>query len=242
METTSRAGANVSPGAPSTPDDVEAGREARDMPGTRGSLDGYLLAEFPWYGLDEAFTGPRWLMQVGTAADGTVEYGSTGHGEEPTVRVEAAHDKQRFAVVVTVAGRPVRRSADGTGVLEATSVSSVAWLAGSGLLSCTWPSQMERGLRDDWLEQQTAIAWELADDLEGPAWTTLTLPVDGVPTPFHYRESEYGWVLAGSATYGRGDSRFGGAGTGVHIGAYGRGMSAYGLGFSVIKDIAEYAE
>ena len=29
------------------------------------SVDGYLLADFPWYGLDEAFTGPRWLTQVG---------------------------------------------------------------------------------------------------------------------------------------------------------------------------------
>ncbi|MGP4000906.1 hypothetical protein [Streptomyces sp. 8N706] len=230
METTSRLGAQGASDEPSPSDDVEAGRPAAELPGGR-SLDGYLLAGFPWYGLDEAFSGPRWLMQVGTAADGTVEHGSTGHGEEPSVRVETEHDKQRFAVVVTVASRPVRRSADGTGVLEATSVSSAAWLAGSGLLSCTWPTQMERALRDDWLEQQTAIAWELADDLSAPDWTTLSLPVDGVPTPFHYRESEYGWVLAGSAQ----------AQEGVHIGAYGRGMSAYGLGFSVIKDIASYA-
>jgi hypothetical protein len=28
---------------------------------------------------------------------------------------------------------------------------------------------------------------------------------------------------------------------GVHVGAYGRGMSAYGLGFAMIKDIAAYA-
>jgi hypothetical protein len=243
MDTTGRVGAQGALGAPSTSDDVEAGRAPQEeVAGVRRGLEGYLLADFPWYGLDEAFTGPRWLMQVGAAADGTVEHGSTGHGEEPTVRVEAEHDQQRFAVVVTVASRPVRRSADGTGVLEATSVSSAAWLAGSGLLSCTWPAQMERVLRDDWLEQQTAIAWELADDLDGPSWTTLTLPVDGVPTPFHYRESEYGWVLAGSAIEGRGDSRSSGAGacTGVHIGAYGRGMSAYGLGFSVVKDISEY--
>jgi hypothetical protein len=55
--------------------------------------------------------------------------------------------------------------------------------------------------------------------------------VDGVPTSFAYRESEYGWVLAGSASEGP---------EAVHIGAYGRGMSAYGLGFSVIKDLAAY--
>lgn len=53
--------------------------------------------------------------------------------------------------------------------------------------------------------------------------------MDGVPTPFHYRESEFGWVLAGSTQEG------------VHVGAYGRGMSAYGLGFAMIKDITTYA-
>ncbi|MEK8172500.1 hypothetical protein NKH77_34560 [Streptomyces sp. M19] len=170
-------------------------------------------------------------MQVGSAADGTVEYGSTGHGDEPSLRAEADPDEQRFAVVVTLAGRPVRRSADGTGVLEATSASSAAWLAGSGLLSCTWPSRMERALRQDWLDQQTAIAWELADDLEGPSWSRLSLPVNGSPRDFFHRESEYGWVLAGSA------------GDGVHLGAYGRGLSAYGLGFSVIQNlVAAYEE
>ena len=57
---------------------------------------------------------------------------------------------------------------------------------------------MDHSLRDDWLDQQTETAWELADDLDGADWSTLSLPVDGVPTPFHYRESEFGWVLAGS--------------------------------------------
>ncbi|MFF4831995.1 hypothetical protein [Streptomyces sp. NPDC001315] len=195
----------------------------------RRTVDGYLLAPFPWYGLDEAFTGSRWLMQVGTAADGAVEHGSIGHGEEPSVRNEATEDKERFAVVVTVAANPVRRSADGTGLLEATSVSSAAWLAGVGLLSFTWPGHMDHSLRDSWLEQQTETAWVLADDLGGPDWSTLSLPVDGAPVPFHYRESEYGWVLAGSTQEG------------VHVGAYGRGMSAYGLGFAMIKDISAYA-
>lgn len=160
--------------------------------GAARKVDGYLLAAFPWYGLDEAFTGPRWLMQVGAAADGTVEHGATGHGEEPTIKVEPPQD-ERFAVVVTVASRPVRRSGDGTGVLEATSVSTAAWLAGSGLLAQTWPTQMDRTLRQDWLDQQTMLAWELADDLGGGSWSELMLPVDGVPTSFAYRESEYGW-------------------------------------------------
>ncbi|WP_037676255.1 hypothetical protein [Streptomyces griseus] len=219
METTSRAVAQ----APA----AEGGQQ---VPSARRTVDGYLLAPFPWYGLDEAFTGPRWLMQVGTAADGAVEHGSIGHGDEPSVRNEStAEDRERFAVVVTVAANPVRRSADGTGLLEATSVSSAAWLAGVGLLSFTWPGQMDHSLRDDWLEQQTETAWALADDLSGAEWSTLSLPVDGTPTPFHYRESEFGWVLAGSTEQG------------VHVGAYGRGMSAYGLGFATIKDIAGYA-
>ncbi|MFB7214419.1 hypothetical protein [Streptomyces sp. NPDC056255] len=219
METTSRVGAED---APST-------GTAEGMPAARRTVDGYLAATFPWYGLDEAFTGPRRLMQVGIAADGTVQHGSVGHGDEPSVRADAGAEKQRFAVVVSMASSPVRHSGDGTGVLDATTVSSAAWLAGSGLLACTWPPQMDHALRDDWLDQQTETAFELADDLDGPAWSVLSLPVDGVPVPFHYRESEFGWVLAGSAPGG------------VYIGAYGRGMSAYGLGFSVIGDIAAYA-
>jgi hypothetical protein len=218
METTSQAVAQA-----------PAAEGAQQVPSARRTVDGYLLAPFPWYGLDEAFTGPRWLMQVGTAADGAVEHGSIGHGDEPSVRTEGTQEREKFAVVVTVAANPVRRSADGTGLLEATSVSSAAWLAGVGLLSFTWPGQMDHSLRDDWLEQQTETAWALADDLDGPAWSTLSLPVDGVPTPFHYRESEFGWVLAGSTQEG------------VHVGAYGRGMSAYGLGFAMIKDISVYA-
>jgi hypothetical protein len=213
METTSRAEPQTTQG----------------VPGARCAVDGYLRAGFPWYGLDEAFTGPRWLMQVGMASDGSVEHGSTGHGDEPSFRAELGPEEQRFAVVVTMASKPVRRSPDGTGVLEATSVSAAAWLAGSGLLSCTWPTHMERALRQDWLEQQTSLAWDLADQLDGDEWTTLSLPVDGAPTDFRYRESEYGWVLAGAA------------GDGAHIGAYGRGMSAYGLGFAVVKDIETYA-
>ncbi|MCF1598219.1 hypothetical protein [Streptomyces muensis] len=222
METTSQTTSRAVAQEPA----VESGQQ---LASARRTVDGYLLAPFPWYGLDEAFTGPRWLMQVGMAADGTVEHGSTGHGDEPSVRNEATEDREKFAVVVTVAAHPSRRSADGTGLLEATSVSSAAWLAGVGLLSFTWPGQMDHTLRDDWLEQQTETAWALADDLDGSDWSTLSLPVDGVPTPFHYRESEFGWVLAGSTQEG------------VHVGAYGRGMSAYGLGFAMIKDISAYA-
>ncbi|GHH40036.1 hypothetical protein [Streptomyces candidus] len=224
METTSRAGAQEDTGAP-------GGSTAGGGPAARRTVDGYLSAPFPWYGLDEAFTGPRWLMQVTAAADGTVQHGAVGHGDEPTIRAAAEDglDKERFAVVVTVAANPVRRSGDGTGTLEATSVSSAAWLAGSGLLSQTWPAQLDHSMRDNWLAQQTEVCFDLADDLQGEDWSSLSLPVDGVPTPFHYRESEYGWVLAGST------------GSGVHLGAYGRGMSAYGLGFSVVKDIQAYA-
>lgn len=218
METTSRVGAD---GAPSRV-------TAEGVATTRRTVDGYLAAPFPWYGLDGAFTGPRWLMQVTAGADGTVQHGSTGHGEEPVVRTDAGAEKARFAVVVTLASSPVRGSGDGTGVLDATTVSSAAWLADAGLLACTWPPQMDHTLRSEWLKQQTETAFELADDLDRAPWSTLSLPVDGVPVEFHYRESEFGWVLAGSAPKG------------VHIGAYGRGMSAYGLGFAVVDDITAY--
>ncbi|WP_236246600.1 hypothetical protein [Streptomyces sp. CC210A] len=224
METTSQVEAQAQ--AEPVPDTTPT---SEGVPAVRRTADGYLRASFPWYGLDGAFTGPRWLMQVGTAADGTVQHGSTGHGEEPTIRPEGGADRSRFAVVVTVAASPVRRSGDGTGVLDATTASSAAWLAGSGLLAYTWPAQLDHALRSEWLDQQTETAFALADDLDGPAWTTLSLPVDGEPQPFHYRESEFGWVLAGSAPGG------------VHLGAYGRGMSAYGLGFSVVTDLSAYS-
>jgi hypothetical protein len=192
----------------------------------------YRDADFRWYGLDEGWTGRRWLLQAG--AGGTrpgqqrsIDYGSLGHGEEPP-RQQETHGGRRFAVVVTVAHRPGRRSADGTGLLEATSASSAAWLAGSGLLGSTWPGQLDRARRQEWLDQQAALAWDLADDLGGPGWSPLTVPVNGEPQPFRYRESEYGWVLAGEAP-------------GVLLGAYGRGISAYGLGFSAVQDLTAYA-
>ncbi|WP_035798231.1 hypothetical protein [Kitasatospora mediocidica] len=193
----------------------------------------YLTADFPWYGLDDGWTGRRWLLQAGAsggrpgAQPRAIDYGSVGHGEELPMQHQARNGG-RFAVVVTVARRPGRRSADGTGMLEATSASSAAWLAGSGLLAAAWPGQLDRALRQDWMDQQSALAWDLADDLDGPGWSPLTLPVNGLPQPFRYRESVYGWVLAGEAP-------------GVLIGAYGRSVSAYGIGFATIPDLTAYA-
>jgi hypothetical protein len=191
---------------------------------------GFADADFPWYALDDAWTGRRWYGSTGTSTDGrVVDYGSLGHGDEP-VRSYLAQDPaegRRFAVVVTVARRAARRLDNGTGMLEATSVASAAWLAGSGLLAATEHAPMERSLRQDWLDQQTTLAWDLADDIDGPGWSSLTLPVNGTPQAFRYRESEYGWVLAGDAP-------------GVHLGAYGRGVSAYGLGFTTVTDFAPF--
>ncbi|MGW3039041.1 hypothetical protein ACWC9T_03125 [Kitasatospora sp. NPDC001159] len=193
----------------------------------------YLSADFAWYGLDDGWTGRRFLMQAGAgapragAAAGGVDYGTLGHGDELARQYEP-RDMRKFAVVVTVARRDSRRSADNTGILEATSAASAAWLAGSGLLAATWPGQLDRTLRQDWLDQQSALAWDLADDLAGPGWSTLSLPVNGLPQPFRYRESEYGWVLAGEAP-------------GVLLGAFGRGVSAYGVGFATVPDLSAYA-
>ena len=203
--------------------------------------DGYLRADFPWYSLDDGWTGPRWLTPVASDPDGRVHYGSIGHGDQPTrgyvprgssvgsTDAADAVDDRRFAVVVTVAGRPARRLGNGTGMLEATSVSSAAWLAGSGLLAATDQAPLGREMRQTWLDQQSNLAWELADDLGGPGWSALTLPVNGTPQPFRYRESEYGWVLAGDAP-------------GVHLGGYGRGVSAYALGFTTVTDLAAYGD
>jgi hypothetical protein len=203
--------------------------------------DGYLRADFPWYSLDDGWRGRRWLTPVAADPDGRVHYGSIGHGDEPTsdcfprgssvgqTDSPDLSEGRRFAVVVTVGARPSRRLGDGTGMLEATSVASAAWLAGSGLLAATHQAPLGREMRRAWLDQQSTLAWELADDLRGPGWSPLTLPVNGTPQPFRYRESEYGWVLAGEAP-------------GVHLGAYGRGVSAYALGFTTVTDLAAYAD
>ncbi|MGW3072886.1 MULTISPECIES: hypothetical protein [unclassified Kitasatospora] len=219
MDATSQAG-----GATATAGGPVVGGQA----GPADPLVPYLSADFPWYGLDEGWTGRRFLVQAGAGprAAGSVDYGSLGHGEEPARQYEP-RDVRKFAVVVTVARRDSRRSADNTGTLEATSAASAAWLAGSGLLAATWPGQLDRALRQDWLDQQSSLAWDLADDLAGPGWSTLSLPVNGLPQPFRYRESEYGWVLAGEAP-------------GVMLGAYGRGVSAYGIGFSTVPDLTAY--
>ena len=76
-------------------------------------------------------------------------------------------------------------------------------------------------------DDEEDAAWELADELTGSGWSTLTLPVDGEPTPFYYRESEYGWVLAGT-------------GEGVFLGAYGRGIAAGELGFGRVGSLLTY--
>ncbi|AXU16486.1 hypothetical protein CRV15_08445 [Streptomyces clavuligerus] len=231
METTSPTAEQDSPGDAEAP---APGSGATALP-PRPALDVYTRASFAWYGLDEAFTGPRWLMRAVTTADGVVRHGSTGHGDEPSIRSAArpAEEtaKERFTVVVTVAAGPDLRSGDGTGVLDATTVSSAAWLAGSGLLAHTWPPQLDHSLRDDWLEQQTETAFTLAHDLEGPEWSTLSLPVDGRASVFRFRESEFGWIIAGP-----GDQD----GDGTFIGAYGRGMSPYGLGFARLPDLTPY--
>ena len=198
---------------------------------TAPTVEAYLRADFPWYSLDAGWTGPRWLAPAGTAPGGAVDYGSIGHGDEP-VRAYGKQEQaeaRRYAVVVTVARRPGRRLGDGTGTLDATSVSSAAWLAGAGLLAAAEHSPLARDIRQNWMDQQSALAWDLADDLQGPGWSSLTLPVNGIPQPFRYRESEYGWVLAGDAP-------------GVHLGAYGRGVSAYGIGFTTVTDITAYGD
>ncbi|MFI9361099.1 hypothetical protein ACIG5E_08555 [Kitasatospora sp. NPDC053057] len=222
MDATSQAG-----GATATAGSPVVGGQA----GPADPLLPYLSADFPWYGLDDGWTGRRFLMQAGAggtrAGAAGVDYGTLGHGDEPAKQYEP-RDVRKFAVVVTVARRDSRRSADNTGTLEATSPSSAAWLAGSGLLAATWPGQLDRMLRQDWLDQQSTLAWDLADDLAGPGWSTLSLPVNGLPQAFRYRESEYGWVLAGEAP-------------GVLLGAFGRGVSAYGIGFSTVPDLGCYA-
>lgn len=217
MDTMRHAGVTDQTGA-DTAGDGPTGKETRAP-----LLDRYLAGDFPWYGLDEGWTGRRWLGSVCEGREG-LEYGTLGHGDTPSRR-PGDPTPRKFVAVVTVPRRERRRSGDGAGMLEATSVASAASVAGVGLLSDTWQWELDREMRQEWVEQQTYLAWELADDLDGDGWTGLALPVDGVPNRFRYRESAYGWVMAGEAA-------------GVYLGVYGHGVSAYGLGLSAVRPAA----
>lgn len=194
--------------------------------GTEPSLlDQYLAADFPWYGLDEGWDGRRWLASVCQGREG-LEYGTLGHGDAPSRR-PGDPTPRKFVSVVTVPQRERRPSGDGAGLLEATSMASAASVAGVALLADSWPWELDRELRQEWMDQQTHLAWELADNLDGDGWKGLALPVNGVPNRFRYRESEYGWVLAGQAA-------------GVYLGVYGRGVSAYALGLALMSELKPY--
>lgn len=185
----------------------------------------YLGADFPWYGLDEGWTSRRWLSSACKSRQ-TVEYGTLGHGDRPSRR-PGDPAPRRYVSVVTVPRRPKRPAGDGTGQMEATSKASAASLAGVGLLADSWPWALDRATRAQWLDQQTNLAWDLSDTLDGSDWSDLAIPVDGIPSRFRYRESAYGWVLAGESPD-------------VYIGVYGRGVSAYGLGLSRGVDLSKY--
>ncbi len=114
-----------------------------------------------------------------------------------------------------------RRPGGGSRTLEPTNLSALAAVAGLGLLSDDWPWSVDKALRGDWLCQQTELAYEVAEDLGELPWRAVQLPVDGHSTRFHYRESEYGWVLAAELRE-------------CWLGAYGRGVTAYGIGFAQV--------
>jgi hypothetical protein len=173
----------------------------------------------PWYGLDDAWAGDRWLGPIVLGPDGVAEYGTLGHGDHPARRPDDAAPR-RFCGVVTMA-KLGRRDGGGSTILEPTTLSSLAAVAGLGLLSDDWPWSVDKALRGDWLRQQTELAYEVAEDLGELPWRAVQLPVDGHSVRFQYRESEYGWVLAAELRE-------------CWLGAYGRGITAYGIGFAQV--------
>ncbi|MBW8804758.1 MAG: hypothetical protein JF587_13030 [Catenulisporales bacterium] len=177
-------------------------------------------AAVPWYGLDEAWGGARWLGSIMLGPDGVAEYGTLGHGDHPARRPDDVSPR-RFCGVVTMARLSRRPGRGQNTVLEPTTLSTLAAVAGLGLLSDDWPWTVDKALRGDWLHQQTELAYEVAEALDDAPWRAVQLPVDGKPTRFRYRESEYGWVLAAELRE-------------CWLGAYGRGVTAYGLGFGQV--------
>jgi hypothetical protein len=123
--------------------------------------------------------------------------------------------------------RPALRP-DGTarGFVEASTVASVAAVAGIGLVEEQWPWHLDVAVRQHWMDQQRELAAQVADRLGDLPWRLLTLSVDLLPQVFHYRESEYGWVLATATQH-------------CFLAAYGRGVSAYSLAFTRVS-LADY--
>lgn len=121
----------------------------------------FRAAQLPWYGLDAGWRGVRRLGALCADADGTVQYGTLLHGDAPTSR--PGEDPQRRAVtVVTMAPLPRRPALrpDGTarGFVEASTVSSVASVAGIGLVEEQWPWHLDATVRQHWMDQQRDLA------------------------------------------------------------------------------------
>jgi hypothetical protein len=179
-------------------------------------------APLPWRGLDGGWRGSRRRGLISVGPDGTVAYGTLAHGDAPARR--PGGDPQRRAVtVVTMMAQPRRplTKADGTpaGFVEETTVSTAAAVAGMSLVDEQWPWEVDAAVRQSWMDQQRELAASVADRLGTPPWRSLTLDVDNSPVVFHYRESEYGWVLATELPD-------------CLLSAFGRGVSAYSLAFT----------
>ncbi len=222
METTSRGGTNraqrrsrTTRAAPRNPSTAICGPRSPGTAWTRRSR------------------GTRWLIQVGLSAEGTVEHGSLGPRGPADPQGDAADGGTRTGHPAVRGGRhprqPARTAQRGRHRHRwrpPRSPRGVAGRFGTALLHLARAGWTAGCARTGWTSRprspgNSPTTWRV------PTGRTLTLPVDGIPTPFRYRESEYGWVLAGSAP-------------GVHVGAYGRGMSPYGLGLGVVRDITAY--
>lgn len=215
--------------APAVPATIRTARPPGDEAAFRA-------AAVPWFGLDEGWTRERRLGALSLSADGVAEYGMLEHGDPPAGR--PGLDAYRKAVtVVTMASLPRRavlraHGAPG-GFLEATDAAAVAAVAGLGLVAEQWPWKLQVGLRQDWLHQQREIACSSAEQLGGENWRVLTLPLAGAPHVFHYRESDYGWVLVAPGLV-----EVPGGGS-CYLAAFGHGVSAYPLVFAR-ADISDY--
>lgn len=193
----------------------------------RGLREEFAAVDFAVYGLDGMWRGGRWLGAVASSTAKRVEYVCVGHGDQPSRR-PAEPTPDRFVTVLTLPRRDRRNSGDG-GFLEPTSPMVAAALAGVGLLEDCWPWHITRELRTQWLQQQSEVAVGLACELDSAQWSPLSLPIEDEATVLRYRESPYGWVLAGEAPEG-------------YVGLYGRGVSPYGLGLTRIEELTEYAD
>jgi len=216
-----------------------SGQSAQGAPeGTQSTPEGVSAAwqtltaiwrALPWYGLGRGVHRTALADAGGGGRDGMVQHGSsdtaTSRRYDRTLRTVHA-DRERFAAVVTIPANPVPSAVTAPVSWRPPRFPRPPGWPVQDWASFTWPAQMDHVRRGD-CRPADRDGLELADDLEGDDCRRSRSP----STACRPTSTTAVRVRLGARRLAR---------SGVHLGAYGRGLSAYGLAFSVIVDLGSY--